>query len=74
MTFMCSFPGCPNAKSPKAAKGLCNSHYWQIHKGRELTPLSYRRNVTEPTHVENEADKIVSHVGKLIRGERWGHI
>lgn len=44
MTAFCSFPGCDNPKSPKAAKGLCNSHYWQLHKGRPLTPLSYRRN------------------------------
>jgi hypothetical protein len=44
----CAFPGCPNQKSPKAGMGLCNSHYWQLHKGRELAPLSYRRNVTEP--------------------------
>lgn len=46
--IMCAFPGCPNPKSPKAAKGLCNSHYWQMHKGRELTPLSYRRNQCMP--------------------------
>jgi hypothetical protein len=46
-------------KSPKASGGLCNSHYWQKHKGRELTPLSYRRNVTEPwlnEHVGYEGD------------------
>jgi hypothetical protein len=46
--MLCSFPGCDNPKSPKAAKGLCNSHYWQLHKGRELTPLRYRRNRCEP--------------------------
>lgn len=45
---MCAFPGCPNPKSPKAAKCLCNSHYWQMHKGRDLTPLSYRRNQCMP--------------------------
>ena len=45
---LCAFPGCDNPKSPKAAKGLCNSHYWQLHKGRELTPLSYRRNRCVP--------------------------
>lgn len=58
MKTMCAFPDCPNPKSPKAAKGLCNSHYWQLHKGRPLTPLSYRRNVTEPwlmSHI-NEPD------------------
>lgn len=48
MTDFCAFPGCDNPRSPKAAKGLCNSHYWQLHKGRELTPLSYRRNVCTP--------------------------
>jgi len=46
--IFCSFPGCDNPKSPKAAQGLCNSHYWQLHKGRELTPLSYRRNRCVP--------------------------
>lgn len=45
---MCAFPDCPNPASPKAAKGLCNSHYWQMHKGRPLTPLAYRRNVIGP--------------------------
>lgn len=58
--MFCSFPGCDNPKSPKAAKGLCNSHYWQLHKGRELTPLSYRRNVTEPwllEHVDHDGDE-----------------
>lgn len=57
--MLCAFPDCPNPKSPKAAKGLCNSHYWQLHKGRELTPLSYRRNVTEPwllEHVDYRGD------------------
>lgn len=45
---MCAFQDCPNPASPKAAKGLCSSHYWQMHKGRPLTALSYRRDVTEP--------------------------
>lgn len=60
MTAMCSFPDCPNHASPKASKGLCNSHYWQMHKGRPLTPLSYRRNVTEPwilSHVDHTGDE-----------------
>lgn len=56
--MLCSFLGCDNPKSPKAAKGLCNSHYWQLHKGRELTPLSYRRNRCEPWLLEH-----VNHVG-----------
>ncbi len=46
--IFCAFPGCDNPKSQKAALGLCNSHYWQHHKGRELTPLSYRRNRCVP--------------------------
>lgn len=56
----CAFPGCDNPKSKKAAKGLCNSHYWQMHKGRELAPLSYRRNRCEPwleEHKDNESDE-----------------
>lgn len=56
MTVPCAFPGCPNPKSHKAAKGLCNSHYWQMHKGRELTPLAYRRNQCAPwieAHVDH---------------------
>jgi hypothetical protein len=48
MTAFCAFHGCDNPPSPKATKGLCNSHYWQLHKGRPLTPLSYRRNVLLP--------------------------
>lgn len=55
----CAFPGCDNPKSPKAAQGLCSSHYWQLHKGRELTPLSYRRNRCEPwleDHAAYEGD------------------
>lgn len=51
--MLCSFPGCDNPKSPKAAKGLCSSHYWQLHKGRELTPLSYRRNRNVPWLLEH---------------------
>lgn len=60
MSEPCAFPGCPNHASPKASKGLCGSHYWQLHKGRSLTPLSYRRNVTEPwlrEHVAHESDE-----------------
>lgn len=56
----CAFPGCDNPSSLKAAKGLCNSHYWQMHKGRELTPLSYRRNRCLPwleEHVAHESDE-----------------
>lgn len=56
----CAFPGCDNPKSKKAAKGLCNSHYWQMHKGRELTPLSYRRNRCVPwleAHVDHNEDE-----------------
>lgn len=59
MSAFCSFPGCDNPPSPKASKGLCNSHYWQLHKGRPLTPLSYRRNVRLPwmeQHVDYEGD------------------
>lgn len=58
MTY-CAFPGCDNPSSPKAAKGLCNSHYWQMHKGRPLTPLSYRRNRCVPwleAHVAYDGD------------------
>lgn len=47
-TLICAFPGCDNPQSKKAAKGLCSSHYWQAHKGRPLTPLSYRRNRCVP--------------------------
>ncbi len=57
---LCSFSGCDNLRSPKAARGLCNSHYWQVHKGRELTPLSYRRNRCEPwidAHVAHQGDE-----------------
>ncbi len=60
MTRLCAFSGCDNPASPKAAKGLCNSHYWQLHKGRPLTPLSYRRNRCEPwleAHVDHEGDE-----------------
>jgi hypothetical protein len=56
----CSFDGCPNAASPKASRGLCNSHYWQLHKGRPLTPLAYRRNQSVPwleAHVEHEGEE-----------------
>lgn len=59
MTF-CAFPGCDNPPSQKAAKGLCNSHYWQLHKGRPLTALSYRRNRRVPwleAHVGYTADE-----------------
>lgn len=58
--MLCSFPGCPNQKSKKAAKGLCSSHYWQLHKGRELTPLAYRKYVTEDwllAHVDYGGDE-----------------
>lgn len=68
----CSFPGCPNLKSPKAAKGLCNSHYWQLHKGRELTPLSYRRNVTEPwlrEHVNYQGDECLIWPFQRLQGD-----
>lgn len=54
MTQMCAFPDCPNPKSEKAGFGLCNSHYWQKFKGRPLTPLAYRRNVTEPWLMANK--------------------
>lgn len=57
MTEFCAFPGCDNPKSPKAGGGLCNSHYWQQHKGRPLTPLSYRRNRCEPW--------LLAHVGHV---------
>jgi hypothetical protein len=63
MTVFCSFAGCDNPKSPKAAKGLCNSHYWQLHKGRPLTPLSYRRNVLLPwleAHVDHDGDECLT--------------
>lgn len=63
----CAFPGCPNEKSPKAAKGLCNSHYWQMHKGRELTPLSYRRNISIPwlyAHVGYDSDECLTWLGR----------
>lgn len=53
--MLCSFPGCDNPASPKVARGLCNSHYWQLHKGRELTPLSYRRNRCIPWIEEHAA-------------------
>lgn len=59
MTSPCAFPGCPNPKSPKAGKGLCSSHYWQLHKGRPLTPLAYRRNQCIPwleAHIAYEGD------------------
>ena len=59
MMRFCSFSGCDNPPSPKAAKGLCNSHYWQLHKGRELTPLSYRRNRCVPwieAHIDYQGD------------------
>lgn len=57
---MCAFDGCPNLASPKATKGLCNSHYWQLHNGRPLTPLAYRRNVMEPwllANVDHQGDE-----------------
>lgn len=56
----CAFPGCDNPPSKKASGGLCNSHYWQKHKGRELTPLSYRRNRCVPwleTHSGHDGDE-----------------
>lgn len=56
----CAFPGCPNDYNGKTGGGLCNSHYWQKFKGRELTPLSYRRNQCEPwleAHVAYEDDE-----------------
>jgi hypothetical protein len=59
LTRFCSFPGCDNKPSPKASGGLCNSHYWQKHKGRPLTLLAYRRNVILPwieAHVEHRGD------------------
>lgn len=59
MTF-CAFPGCDNLRSPKAGAGLCVSHYWQKHKGRELTPLKYRRNRCVPwleEHVSHDGDE-----------------
>jgi hypothetical protein len=60
LTKMCAFPDCPNTASPKAGQGLCSSHYWQFHKGRPLTPLAYRRNVTEPwlrAHIDHVGDE-----------------
>ena len=63
MSEICNFPGCDNPKSPKAAKGLCNSHYWQLHKGRELTPLSYRRNRCVPwleAHIDYDGDECLT--------------
>jgi hypothetical protein len=59
MTAFCAFAGCDNPPSPKAAKGLCNSHYWQLHKGRPLTALSYRRNRCIPwleAHAAHDGD------------------
>jgi len=59
----CAFPGCPNPKSPKAGKGLCNSHYWQLHKGRDLTPLAYRRDQCEPwllEHVNHDGEECLT--------------
>lgn len=63
MTAFCAFPGCDNPPSPKAAKGLCNSHYWQLHKGRPLTPLSYRRNRLLPwlqEHKNHDGDECLT--------------
>lgn len=60
MSRPCAFPGCPNEYTGKTGGGLCNSHYWQKFKGRELTPLSYRRNQCEPwllAHVDHDGDE-----------------
>ena len=60
MEKSCAFPDCPNLASPKAAKGLCNSHYWQLNQGRELTPLAYRRNRCVPwlqAHISHVGDE-----------------
>lgn len=36
----CSFEGC---EKPVRSKGLCQGHYHQKHKGKELTPLREQR-------------------------------
>lgn len=49
MRAFCSFPGCDNPPSPKAAKGLCNSHYlpWieahASHEGDECLTWPFGR-------------------------------
>lgn len=35
---ICSFDGCPHGVF---VKGLCNGHYTQLQRGRELAPLRY---------------------------------
>lgn len=55
----CSFPGCTK---PYCAKGLCNSHWAQQARGRELTPI---------TTLETPEDRFERNIRRDLESGCW---